>query len=580
MIGMRLQDLLGEELFARGEPFIRGALRGEPQRFERTLVKADGTTGYTWAQFIPYLDGAGEHGFLALLSDIGEVKQAQFALERANAELTARTVQAEEASAAKTRFLSSVSHELRTPLHTILGYVRLLLKETGGETRRQLAIVGRSGAQLLKLIDDLLEFNQETGASEALQADAVALRELARQLEHTGHLMARQGGNALSVTLADGLPAAVWADEQRLLQVLQNLLGNACKYTRNGTVALRITGESRAASDDVGVVGEAPGYRGNTGEDALCRLCFSVEDSGPGIAPQDLDRIFDVFNRGASARGQPGLGLGLAIARQWVRAMGGELQVRSTPGRGSQFFFTLELPAASMRPYTPESACDAFREVLAATPRTVLVVDDIAENRLLLRDLCERWGFKVLEAAGGDHALDICRTAAPPVAALLVDQFMPGMDGWGLLRRLRQTPALKHLPTLLISASPAQKPADFPPGIDFDVVLGKPLDWQVLACFLCQRLRLVDWANACCPHPAPATAPGTRPVAGAALPANELEHFKRLLDLGRVLRIEEWAQGLAAKNPDTADFAEQVVQHCRAGDLRALEKLAATAVPS
>lgn len=498
-----------------------------------------------------------------LLEDrVAERDRVQTALEQANAALTLRSCQAEEACAAKSRFLSSVSHELRTPLHTILGYVRLLRKEAGGEVGRQLAIVERSSAQLLKLIDDLLEFNREAQQGEMLQAEALALGDLVAQLKHTGHLMAQEGGNRFSVAVADDLPAAVWADEQRLLQVVQNLLGNACKYTRNGTVTLRINCDERAR--------RAPDNGGY-------RLHFAVEDSGVGIAPQDLERIFDVFNRGTTDHGQPGLGLGLAIARQWVMAMGGELQVASELGQGSRFFFSLELPGATALPPAPFAACTAFAGGLAAAPHTVLVVDDVAENRLLLRDLAERWGFKVQEAGGGDQALHTCLTAEPPIAAVLIDQFMPKMDGWALLRRLRQNLALAHLPTVLISASRGQRPEEFPPNLDFDLTLGKPLDEQALACFLCQRLGLAD-RTALCPSRSASVAEG-RPVEGVALPAAEREHFKRLLHLGRVVRIEEWAQMLAAKNPDYSDFAEQVVQHCRAGDLHALEKLAAATAP-
>ena len=494
---------------------------------------------------------------------VAERNCAQMALEQANAALAARALQAEEASAAKTRFLSNVSHELRTPLHTILGYVRLLLRATEGEAKRQLAIVERSSAQLLKLIDDLLEFNQEANRSEALQPDAVELQELMRQLKHTGQLMARQWGNRFAVTLADDLPTALWVDEQRLLQVMQNLLGNACKYTRNGSVTLSVAREN--------------GSHLTAGSES-CRVHFSVEDSGIGISPKDQDQIFDAFNRGTSGHGQPGLGLGLAIARQWVNAMGGDIQVRSVLGQGSRFFFTLELPTATMKPPTSFAACDAFRDQLAATPRTLLVVDDIAENRLLLIDLCERWGFHVLEASNGDSALMAClgRASTPRIDAVLVDQWMPNMSGWEFLRQAREIPALAQLTTILVSASAAQKPLDFPPGIDFDRVLGKPLDEQALACFLCQRLTLVACSTGCCLHPASAS----ESIVGLELPAQELARFRQMLNLGRVVRIEEWVQELAAQQSTYTDFAGQVVQYCRAGDLGALEKLAEAMVPS
>lgn len=474
------------------------------------------------------------------------------ALRDSNAELAARTREAEEAGAARTRFLASVGHELRTPLHTMLGYVRLLLKRTSGEIHGQLAIVERSGAQLTRLIDDLLEFNRQTDLGAELQPEPVALRDIIAPLEQAGDLMARQRHNRFAVTLGDDLPAAVWVDDRRLLAVLQNLIDNACKYTRGGTVGLRIERDDGAP------------------DDGKCRLRFTVDDTGIGIAPHEQTHIFDIFSRGAATGRQPGLGLGLAIARQWVRAMGGDIEVQSEPGRGSRFFFTLDLPTATMDEQVSPTPCDAFREGLAAAARTVLVVDDIAANRLLLRDLCEHWGFGVVEAGDGAEALATCLAPTAAIDAILVDQFMPGMDGWELLRRVHETPALRRLTAVLISASAAQKPASFPPGIDFDLELGKPLDQQVLLCFLCRSLGLLEQSSATCPRPiATVAAP-----APAALPAAELAKFRQLLHLGRVVAIAQWAQDVAAADPAYGDFADRVARYCQAADLPALESLA------
>ena len=476
-------------------------------------------------------------------------------LRDSNAELAAQTREAEAAGTAKTRFLSSVGHELRTPLHTMLGYVRLLLKRTSGEIHGQLAIVERSGAQLMRLIDDLLEFNRQTDLGAELQPEPVALRDIIALLEQAGDMMARQRHNRFAVTLGDDLPAAVSVDDRRLLEVLQNLIDNACKYTRDGTVDLRIE------RDD------------GTPEGGRCRLRFTVDDTGIGIAPQEQARVFDVFSRGTATGRQPGLGLGLSIARRWVRAMGGDIEVQSEPGRGSRFFFTLDLPTATVDEQAPPTPCVVFRQGLAAAARTVLVVDDIATNRLLLLDLCEHWGFRVRQAGDGAEALATCLAPAAAIDAVLVDQFMPGMDGWEFLRRMRETPALRRLPAVLISASAAQKPAGFPPGVDFDLELGKPLDQKALLCFLCLGMGLVEQPLPACPRPN-ATVPVPVPV---ALPADELAKFRQLLHLGRVVAIAQWAQDLAATDPAYGDFAERVARHCRAADLPALESLARAA---
>jgi signal transduction histidine kinase len=507
---------------------------------------------------------------------VAERDRAQTALEKANAALAARAEQAEGASAARAHFLSRVSHELRTPLHTILGYVRLLRKDANGEAHRQLVIVERSSTQLLKLIDDLLDFNLEGQQAEELQPDAVELPPFFAHLEHTVRLLARQGNNRFTLALADDLPAAVWVDEQRLLQILQNLLVNACKFTHDGTISLSVIREDETLQGAERKIPEN------------CRLCFAIEDSGSGISVEDRERIFEAFSRGASAYRQPGLGLGLAIARQWARAMGSEIRVHSEPGQGSRFFFTLELPVASSAPLAPFAASESFREWLASTPCRVLVVDDIAENRLLLRDLCERRGFTVVEAADGQQALAACLTTEPPFAAALIDQFMPGMDGWELLRRIRQIPALAPLVTVLISASAGQKPANFPDDIDFDHVLCKPLDEQALIGFLYRSLSTMEQTAAFCAlanTPSPSSSYSfspsfPEPIPLPPLPADELASFRELLDLGRVVKIEDWVQALAAKNPAYSDLAQRIVPHCRAGNLPELEKLATAAQQS
>lgn len=574
MMGMRMKDLLGQELFEKNLPYIKGVLQGEPQRFERTLTKADGSAGYTWAQYIPDRQGDVVRGFLVLVSDITEVKetqldleranawlleemaarrQAQEDLEKANADLRLRTAQAEEASAARSRFLASVSHELRMPLHTVLGYIGLMRKDVSGEAAERLSRIEHSSAQLLRLIDELLEFSRGVGQAEALQPEPVALQTFLAHLAQTGVLLAAARGNHFEAVLGDDLPAAVLVDEQRLVQVLQNLIGNACKYTRDGEVRLRVETDGAIPWRDAG----------------LCRLRFSVEDSGCGIAPEDLPHIFDAFSRGTSSSHQPGLGLGLAIAQRWVRAMGGEIEVSSTPGLGSRFWFALTLPIT--RPELEESLpCEAYAESLAAVPHTVLVVDDIDDNRLILRDMCRRWGLEVIEASDGEAALAAC-LANSAIEAVLVDQMMPRMDGWEFLRRVRQNEVLRGLPVALVSASPPQRPDGFPEGVDFDLNLGKPIDAVILRCFLCRRLDAAR-PSACRWPRAPALPTG--------LPAQKLAAFQAMVELGRVEALAEWAQVLAAGEPAYGDFAAQVIGYCRAADLVALERLARDVRPT
>ena len=551
LVGMKIADfMLPEEL----EPVLAKVNHGHESLIEHSLIRKDGSRILVEAHG-KNLDGDRNSIRVTALRDITERKRAEQALLNVNAELKARTIEAETASATKSLFLSNVSHELRTPLHTILGYARLLLNETEGGVRRKLEIIERNTNHLHALIEDLLDFNLGVKNVRALVSKAVNIRELIEELELSVQLLAERHDNRFSVMLADDIPAAVFVDENRLIQVLQNLIGNACKYTRNGLVTLSI---NRA---DQPIESRDEGH---------CQLRFVIEDNGVGIAAEDRERIFSAFSRGTSSFGQPGLGLGLTIAQQWVKTMGGHIQLESEFGRGSRFFFTLTFPTAQL----PQE--DQFARVSNCNhrgdfSRTVLVVDDIAENRLYLRELCESWGYKVLEAIDGVSAIAACMIANPPVDAILADQFMRGMDGWEVLKRIRKSHGLSNLPMVLISASHAQRPSTLPQDVHFDLLLNKPFEEQDLACFLCGRL---SRAPESCRRVA--TVSDTHSV--IALPAEELEKFRYLLSLGMVVRIEEWAQQLAVEQPVYTDFAGQVEQYCQSANLTALEKLGKGAV--
>ena len=526
--------------------YRESAQRGAPVNFNLPFDAPGQARRWLDVTVAPLKGGAAEQPkFCYVALDISDLKRVGAELEKSNEELQARTRQAEEASAAKSRFLAGISHELRTPLHTILGYLKLLKKDSSGTVRQQLSIVERSSQQLRQLIDELLEYHRGEQRPPQLRPAPVVLYNSLELVARSARLMALEGRNAFSKMLQDDLPGAVWVDEGRLLQILQNLVGNACNYTRDGRVSLRVTREREPA---------LPAGR--------CRLRIAVEDTGIGIPPAELAQIFEAFKRGSSSSGMPGLGLGLTVARQWVRAMGGDIEVRSHPGQGSCFSFTLELKVAGADELDTLVDSDAPAVTLQHARPTVLVADDMAENRQLLRSLCETWGCVVVEAVDGATALAACIKSAPPVHMVLADQVMPGLDGWGLLRQLRENPALSHLPVALISAADARRPADFPSGLDFDLVLGKPLDDAALLRFLSERL------------PPGLTPPPVAAAEDVALPPGERARFQDLLADGRVIDIAAWAQALAQADGAYAPFAKQVAEFCRAANLPALDRLA------
>jgi CheY-like chemotaxis protein len=380
----------------------------------------------------------------------------------------------------------------------------------------------------------------------------VELRTVMEQIEHTSLMLAPGGANRFVMEMADDLPRMVEMDAYRLMQVLDNLIGNACKFTHSGLITLQIFRDAVPAADAKN-----------------CRLCFVVQDSGEGMAAKDLDKIFDLFVRLDKNHLAPGMGVGLSIVRQWTRAMGGDIQVESAPGQGSRFSFVVEFPDVSHTDTSAAVGCSQECEVLHDRVCTLLVVDDVEENRRLLRHFCARWGYQVVEADGVIQAMAALHDASVCIDAVLVDQFMVDSSGWQLLRELRQTPAFAFLPIALISASDPQRPDEFPNDLQFDLILGKPLDYPVLARFLCDALGGVQ-----CVQRESEVLRAPRVVAPRTVLATEdLQYLRQLLDLGRVVRIVGWAYDLAKRDPQLQTFSDKVIRLAQAADLPGLERL-------
>ena len=528
-------------------------LTGMPVRQELAMLRRDGSVAYIDVTLRARRDARGDIiGLMGTGFDVTEARNAKVRLEELNAEMKLRSLEAESVNVIRSRFLSTVSHELRTPLHTLLGYLRLAMLGSEGEVREHLQIAERSGRQLLKQIGDLLSFNRLDKQLGTLQPEAVELRSVIEQIERTGMILAQAGTNRFSLQLDPGLPKIVHMDEYRLMQVLDNLISNACKFTRAGDISLQIS------------------RHGSVPDDAQkCRLRFSVQDSGTGMEPKDLDKIFEPFVRLEGNQLSPGLGLGLSIARQWVRAMGSDIEVESTLGQGSRFAFVVDFPEVSQA--LPADVLNGPHAFTLPPGRvcTLLVVDDVEENRRLLRQVCTQWGCQVAEADGVTQALARLNDGAQTFDAVLVDQWMVGCSGWDLLRQLRQQPRFAAMPVALISASDARRPRDFPAQWSFDLVMGKPLDYQVLVGFVCEVLGLTPRADELSPTPAAAHTARPRTL----LASSDLQNFRQLLDLGRVVRIAEWAQDLAHRDHSYHEFSEQVVRLAQAADLFGLERL-------
>jgi PAS domain S-box-containing protein len=335
--------LLPEDL-ARVNGLIDAVRRGEGEyRTEFRIRWPDGQIRYIKAAGRPFRDGEG--ALLRMVGvnyDITEIKMAEQELRRHRNHLEelvdARTealsvavTEAKAASRAKSVFLATMSHELRTPLHSVLGFSRLLADShtMTDEEKRNLAIINRSGQHLLTLINDLLELSKIEAGRITLQAQMLDVEGLLREVMEMLGARARQAGLAMTLDCA-GLPRAVRIDGARLRQVLLNLLSNAVKFAERGSVTL---------------VARATPLPENR-----CALALAVRDTGRGIAREDQQRIFEPFVQAGNSGASEGTGLGLTISREFVRMMGGTLEVESEPGHGAEFRFTIEVEAASAAP--------------------------------------------------------------------------------------------------------------------------------------------------------------------------------------------------------------------------------------
>jgi signal transduction histidine kinase/FixJ family two-component response regulator len=412
---------------------------------------------------------------------------------------------AEAANLAKSRYVVGISHELRTPLNAILGYAQLLERDESIPPRRRdaIGVIRRSGDHLAGLIEGLLDISKIEAGRLHLHRDQVALGEFLDQIVDMFRLQATAKGIGFRFDRPDRLPAAVHTDKKRLRQILLNLLSNALKFTEHGSVTLRIRLRSQVAE-------------------------IEVEDTGIGIAPEDIARIFEPFERvqRSDAAATPGMGLGLTITKMLTEIMGGELSVSSVFGRGSTFRVRLML---SETPLTEAAAMPEAHVVgYVGRRRTVLIADDDAPHRDLMRDLLGPLGFVLFEATNGNGCLQIAEACTPDL--ILLDVSMPGLNGWEVARALRETDG--NAAIVMISANGNDAQTNPGPDDAHDAYFVKPIDLGQLTRKVGELLE-IDWlteapaAEAECEHAASlATGP-------------HLEELRRLGRIGHVRGILE-----------------------------------------
>ncbi len=360
--------------------------------------------------------------------------QKQLLVEQ-NAELQQARENADAANRAKSEFLANISHELRTPMNAILGFTQLILGEEniGVTTREYLDIVNRSGEHLLTLINDVLEMSKIEAGKIFLHSQPLDLEALLRNLEEMIFLKARAKNLQLKFERDPHLPRYINADESKLRQVLINLLGNAVKFTQTGHVTLRarcISALAMSPSESAEIVDDS--------EASLIRLLFEVEDTGSGIAPDEVDTLFDPFVQTLTGcESQEGTGLGLPISQRFVQLMGGSIRVKTELAHGSTFSFEIDvLPVSSIAQPPPLSPHQRVKHLALGQPRyRLLVVEDNPAGRLLLIQLLKGVGFNVRAVENGLDAVTVAKSWKPHL--IWMDILLPELDGYGATRQIK-----------------------------------------------------------------------------------------------------------------------------------------------
>ncbi|AMR82235.1 ATP-binding protein [Cupriavidus nantongensis] len=421
---------------------------------------------------------------------------------------------AEHANQAKSRFITGMSHEMRAGLNAILGYSQLLLRAPAlpAPCREDVRTIGRAGEHLSSLVDGLLELSRIEAGKLRLEQEAVALPELLDELVRMFRPLATARGLAFHYRVAGTLPAHVRGDAKRLRQILINLVTNAIKFTEQGEVVLTVQHQRELAT-------------------------IAVSDTGPGIAAHDQARIFDPFERATPHDEQEGIGLGLAIVRLLADLMGGDIRVRSAPGKGSEFSVRLYLPSVQA-PLARPPAVPA--QPLPAGAR-VLVVDDRAAHRAVLRGFLAPLGLTVREAGdGAGLQAELCRWQPQLV---LLDLNLPDASGWDLCRQIR---ALDPAPQVVIVSANAHENTDETRALHgYLGFVSKPVRERELVEMVRRALAQPQ------PQPAAAPAPDT------------LRELLQLGATGRLRAVEAQLSELAQEGGAVAAWALQMLALAR-----------------
>jgi signal transduction histidine kinase/ActR/RegA family two-component response regulator len=448
---------------------------------------------------------------------------------------------ADQANQAKSRYIAGISHEIRTPLNSILGYAQLLDNDPAIPAHRQQAIrvIRGSGEHLLSLIEGTLDIARIEGGKFSFDIRELDFHEFIGQLVRMFEQQAAGKGLTFRYEPDGELPHVVKADRKRLGQILINILGNAVKFTQRGNIVFRV----RHARD---------------------LATFDIVDSGPGILPDEVERIFEPFSRGsaANAPGAVGTGLGLPISKMLTQLMGGQLDLSSAPGAGCTCKIRVRLP--SVHGATPATVPGLARIGYAGPRRTILIVDNEQVDRELLVNILTPLGFATEQAASGGECVSRHLTCRPDL--ILMDLAMPGMDGWEASRIIRNVHG-SQVPIVIVSANAYDKALENPAGIAAEDFVVKPVNVAELLDRIGCRLQL-EWVTQARP-----TARPEAPTPMRFPPADRLEALRSQLGMGYVRGVHRQLDEIGALGPQYQAFTETMRGYAARFDLEAMSRL-------
>ncbi|MDY6783686.1 MAG: PAS domain S-box protein [Cyanobacteriota bacterium] len=437
-----------------------------------------------------------QFGHLSVFEDISDRKRAETELKQlnqqlldSNAELECARTNAEAANRSKSDFLAKMTHELRTPMNAILGFAQILLRDSHlTETQhQQLTIIASSGEHLLGLINDILDMSKIEAGRIDLNPTNFDLYNLLNTLEQMLQLKAYAKGLDFKFIIDPDVPQQIRCDRQKLHQILINLLGNAIKFTETGSVTLWVSlegSERERIANDQGLITNDQGLITNdqglmTNDQGL--INFEVKDTGRGIAPEELECLFEAFTQSEAGRiaQEEGTGLGLTISKHFIELMGGQIHIESVVGSGTTACCSVPIELGSLdiaSPTLPQKCIVGLASEQAEF--RILVVEDRWENRQLLSQLLSPLGFSLLEATNGREGIEMWEKHKPQL--ILMDLRMPVMNGYAAIQQIKATLQGQATPIIALTASAFDEERQLVLAAGCDDYLRKPFQAQAL----------------------------------------------------------------------------------------------------